>query len=313
MNNSNSAQILLRTTRNGYTDLCWWGSVYLANSSKIYKSAGFDIDTICFMRSLAKPLQASILCDCNIIKDYNITNKELALFCASHAGSLEHIKQLKKTLKRFKIKTSLLLCEAQKPLDLRNFKGRKTKLHNNCSAKHLMMVLASKYLGYDCSNYTNPNHPIQKLIYNKQVELSKYKSDILTFDGCSTPLWGLPVKNIIKAYFNFFHDEKYKVLYNAVLKNPYLFGGYNRLDSEIITLGKKNLFSKVGAGGFVLVYNFKLDEILLVKLTQNNNEIRRLITFDILNKLNWLNVDVEEFEYNQKKQKVAKYCYEFMP
>lgn len=307
----NEPKILLSTKRNGYLDACYYGSVYLANKDKIYKQIGFDKKTICFMRSLAKPLQASILFDTNIIKDFNLKEKELAIFSASHAGSKKHIEVLKNCCKRFNIKQSDFELEPLNPLDIRDFRGRKTKLHNNCSGKHLMMLLMSKYLNFDFKNYTNENHPIQKLILEKQNELSNYNSKILTYDGCSTPLWGLPVENIIKAYFNLFGNKKYKPLISAIMNNSYIYGGFDRLDSEIITLSNKKLFSKVGAGGFVLVYNFEKDEILLLKLTQNNNPIRKLILLDILNKLNWLNCEIEEFEYNQKNQKVAKYCYEF--
>ena len=46
-------------------------------------------------------------------------------------------------------------------------------------------------------------------------------------------------------------------------------------------------------------------------MTQNNNEARRLILLDMLNKLNWLNLEIAEYELNQKKQKTAKYFYKF--
>ena len=71
------------------------------------------------------------------------------------------------------------------------------------------------------------------------------------------------------------------------------------------------LFSKVGAGGFVLVYNFEKDSILLIKITQNNNPIRKLIAHKALNQLKWIDTNIAEYEYNQQKEKVAKYCYEF--
>ncbi len=307
----NEAQLILSTQREGFRDASYYGSVYISDSKKIYKQLGLKSSTVFFMRSLAKPLQASIIADCNIIKDYKLTEKEIAIFCASHAGSSSHIKILKRLIKKFSIKLSDLELSAQKPLDDRKFDGKKHKLYNNCSGKHIMMLSMCKYMGFDPKNYTSENHPLQKLIHKKQDELSQFHSDILTFDGCGTPLWGLSADNIIKAYFNFFHDEKYKPIINSILNNPYIFGGYDRFDTEIIKLGKKKLFSKVGAGGFVIVYNFDSDEILLVKLTQNNNPIRKLITFDILNKLDWLDVDVEKYEYNQKKEIVAKYCYEF--
>ena len=88
-------EILLTTRRNDYIDLYYFGSIYLANSKKICYKIGLDISEICFMRSLAKPLQASIICDYNIINDYKLNTKELAMFLASHAGSKQHIKILK--------------------------------------------------------------------------------------------------------------------------------------------------------------------------------------------------------------------------
>ena len=307
----NNASILLTTKRNNCIDSIYYGSIYLANKKGIYKTIGFEQKTLFYMRSLAKPLQASIMCDCNIIKDYNFTQKELAIFCASHAGDIEHIKILKNLLKKHDLKIKDIDIIAQEPLDLRHFKGRKTKLHNNCSAKHIMMLLMSKYKGFNLIGYTDEKHPIQQLIKEKQEKLSKQKCNKLSYDGCGTPLWAISAENIIKSYFNLIKNKDFQPILNSILKYPDIYGGYNRFDSEIMQLSKGKLFSKVGAGGFVIIYNLEKDEILLVKMTQNNNEARKLITLDILNKLNWLNTKPVEYELNQKKQKVAKYCYEF--
>ncbi len=295
---------LIKTARNGYLDTIFFGSLFHATKTKLLKSIGENINTICFMRSLAKPLQASILFDTNIINDYNITNSELAIFSGSHSGTLRHINTLKNVLKKHDLKIKDLSIMPLKPLDTREFHGRKTKLHNNCSGKHVMMLLNCKYKGFNY-DYTNPNHPIQKIIKQKQEELSQYKSDILTFDGCSTPLWGLPYKNIIKAYFNLI--DKHPLLINAILNNSYLYGGYNRFDTEIIQLSKGKLFSKVGAGGLVIIYNFENEEIVLIKMAQDNNETRRLVALEYLNKIGWLNYEADKNLYNQKKQIVAKY------
>lgn len=313
---NNSYQPIFKTTRNGYLDCVYWGSIYFADKKNITNFIGLNPDEICFLRSLAKPLQAAIMTDTNLINDFKLTSEEIAICLASHAGSEKHLKVLKKLAKKCGISNSNLILEPQKPLDTRDFKGRKTKLHNNCSGKHLMMLIVSKYLGFDLKNYTSPSHPVQKLIHKKQDELSEFKSDkkeFLTFDGCSTPLWGLPFKNLAIAYYNFVSDKKNSILIESALKNPCIFGGFNRLDSEIIILGKGKLFSKVGANGFVLVYNLENDKQLIVKMAQNNNEIRRLVTLDILNKLGWIETKTEKHEYNQKNKIVAdfQYCYSF--
>lgn len=304
-------QSVLKTFRNDVLDCSFYGSIYLSSNGEITKFYGMEPDTLFFMRSLAKPLQTSILFDYNIIDDLGILPVELAIMTGSHAGSKNHIKVLKNLMERYRLRLKDIDIVPSEPLDKRNFDGRKRKLCNNCSGKHIMMLIASKYLGFPLDDYTNPNHPLQKLIKNKQDELSGYTSTKLSTDGCGTPLWAISASGIIKAYYNLLTNKKYLYLINSILKYPDIYGGFDRLDSDIIKLSGGRLFSKVGANGFVIVYNIKTNESLLVKLAQNNNDIRKLVTFDILDKLNWLKTDKIEYEYNQKNQKVAKYYYEF--
>ncbi len=303
-------EALLTTYRDNILDCSYYGSVYLAKKGSIYFSKGLKPENHFFMRSLAKPLQASIICDYNIINDFKLKDSELAIMTASHSGSPKHIEILKTLLKKFKIKLSILELVPILPLDMRKFSGKPTKLHNNCSGKHIMMVLMCKYLGFNISGYTNENHPLQKLIKSKQEELSGEYNGALSYDGCTTPLWSISAKGIIKAYFNLLSNEKYSKIIKPAIKYPDIFGGYDRTDSEIIKLSKGNLYSKVGANGFLIVCNINKDEILLLKLTQNNNPIRKLIALDLLNKLGWLKHKSEQYEYNQKRYPVAKYCYE---
>ena len=99
-------KVLLTTKRNDILDCCYYGSVFLANKREIYKSFGCNCDSITFMRSLAKPLQASIMADCGIVRDFKLSKKEIAIFCASHSGSPSHVKLLERLVKRFNIKKS---------------------------------------------------------------------------------------------------------------------------------------------------------------------------------------------------------------
>ncbi|MBR1616968.1 asparaginase, partial [bacterium] len=190
------------------------------------------------------------------------------------------------------------------PLDTRNFKGRKTKLQNNCSGKHIMMLLMCKYKGFNL-DYTNINHPLQKLIKKKQEELCKYKSNTTSYDGCGTPLWAIPYKNIIIAYNSLCSDKKYEPLLNSIQKYPDLFGGYDRLDSELIKLSKGKLFSKVGAGGLVLIRNNENKNTVLIKMAHDDNPARKLVCYHILNKLNWIDKKLDLNIYNQQNTIVA--------
>ena len=127
INSPTNPTLLLSTKRNSgkILDCSYFGSIYYAKKSEIVKSLGLSDDTLFYMRSLAKPLQAAILFDYDIVKDYNLTSKELAIFSASHAGSPKHVELLKNILKKHKLKLGDLEIAPQAPLDLRNFNGKK--------------------------------------------------------------------------------------------------------------------------------------------------------------------------------------------
>ena len=91
-----------------------------------------------FLRSCAKPLQATLLIENKI----NLTPEELAFCSASHAGEDCHIKVATKLLKKFKLKEEMLKCGIHAPLS-KGMQNRMivrgdvpTVLHNNCSGKH---------------------------------------------------------------------------------------------------------------------------------------------------------------------------------
>ena len=250
--------------------------------------------------------------DCNIINDFKLTQKELAIFCASHAGDTIHLNILKNILKKHKLKTSDLNIKAINPLDLRHFKGKKTKLHNNCSAKHALMLSVSKLNGWDLASYLDISHPVQKLIYKRHLELSGTKSAQISLDGCGTPVFAFKINEIAKMFFNFFNEQKYSFIKEAMVKNPYIAGGSNRLDSEIMTIGKGTLAAKVGAGGFVLIYNIIKDEILIIKMSQNNNLPRRIAALNALYELKWIDKNPAPLDfYNDWGEKIGNYACNF--
>ena len=92
-------------------------------------------------------------------QNIEFTSEEIALFAASHSGQDEHIELLRETAKKFKVDLNNIICGPQRPFhdetaDNLLILGEKyTKLHNNCSGKHLSMLIFSKLLSVDSSNY----------------------------------------------------------------------------------------------------------------------------------------------------------------
>lgn len=279
---------LLYTTRKDVIDEEFFGFIFLYDNFSLLEKIGDDNGARFYLRSLSKPVQASLMADFNLVQYFGLTQQEIAITCASHSGTNVHVKLVHSILEKIGLNETFLLCPQAKPLDLVDFDGVEKSIYHNCSAKHALMLAICKYNNWSLPDYTSVSHPLQKLIYKRHLELSGAKSADISLDGCGTPVFALSIDEISKMFFNLFNEEKYNFILSAMVNNPYIMGGNNRLDSEIIELGKKNLIAKVGAGGFILVYNIKEDKILIVKMSQNNNLPRRIIVLNALSELGWI-------------------------
>ncbi len=263
-----------------------------------------------FLRSLLKPMQASIMADYNTKEYFNFTEPEIAIMQASHASEKIHTELVLSILKKIGLNQNYLKCPIIPPLnpDVLKIDETPERIHNNCSAKHAMMLAVSKQLNFSLNNYTDVEHPLQKLILQKICKLSQYNSPPYASDGCTLPVWGLPFLNIANAFFSLYCDEKYKFLKQAYMKNPYIIGGKDnsgyRQDTFIMKLNP-DLISKTGAGGFLSVYNNKTEEFLLVKMAQDNNKIRLLFTGYILEKLKWIENNSLDYNFYNEKNDIA--------
>ena len=246
-----------------------------------------------YLRSCAKPLQASLMTDYGLDKKYNLTSEEIALCCASHAGEKCHTNIAERLLNKFGLNYNQLHCGIHKPLsrtrqdEMMLNNEEVTYFHNNCVGKHLLFLALCKENGWDTKTYDQIDNPLQQKVKEKINNLCEVTSEYqITKDGCGVPILAMPLNNMLKGFINLFGDKKYENIKNAYLKNPYIIGGENRLDTEIIQ-NSKGLVAKVGAGGLCIVVNTNEHDGLIVKINDCNMETRRLVVFEALNKLGW--------------------------
>ena len=245
-----------------------------------------------YLRSCAKPLQASLMIDYGLDEKYNLTSEEIALCCASHAGEKCHTDIAKRLMHKFGLEYDWLKCGLHAPLYDKNTKEEITYYHNNCVGKHILFLALCKENGWDIETYDNINNPLQQKVKEKIAYLCEIplKDGIypysITKDGCGVPILAMPLKNMLAGFINLFCDSKYEKIKNAYLENPYIIGGMNRLDTEIIQ-NSDGLVAKVGAGGLCVVVNTKEKDALVVKINDCNMDTRRLVVFEALNRLGW--------------------------
>ena len=253
-----------------------------------------------YLRSCAKPLQASLLVDYGLDKKFDLSSEEIALCCASHAGETCHTDIAQRLLDKFGLDYDDLKCGLHKPLS----RTRQDEMlisgeafgyfHNNCVGKHLLFLALCKVNGWDMTNYDEPTHPLQLSVKEKIYSLCGVDIDYpVTKDGCGVPILSMPLMNMLKGFVNLFCDEKYSVIKNAFLENPYIIGGENRLDTEVMC-NSDGLIAKVGAGGLCIVVNPEKEDALIVKINDCNMDTRRLVVFEALNKLGWSDYKVSK-------------------
>ncbi len=246
-----------------------------------------------YLRSCAKPLQATLLIDYGI----DLTEEELALCCGSHAGEECHIRVAKQILDRFEIDEKYLKCGVHAPLarsmqDKMLLSGEKARaIHNNCSGKHIGFLVICKTKGWDMETYDRPEHPLQIAIKSKINNMCEITLNYpVTTDGCGVPILSMPLKNMLIGYKNLL---QYKKIINAIQKHPYIFGGENRLDTEIIEK-TQGLIAKVGAGGLCVVFNIKEQIGFVVKINDCSMEARRFAVLEMINRLGWGNIEFDK-------------------
>ena len=165
-----------------------------------------------------------------------------------------------------------------------------TSIHNNCSGKHIAFLILCKKNGWDLNTYYELNHPLQIEIKNKINSMCNVQKNYqVTTDGCGVPILSMPLKNMLYGYINL---TKYPQIINAIKNNPYIFGGENRTDTEIIQK-TNNIIAKVGAGGLCIVLNYKEKKAFAVKINDCSTDARRFAVFEIINKLTWGNIEYD--------------------
>ena len=252
-----------------------------------------------FIRSCAKPLQATLLLENKI----DLTPEELAFCSASHAGEDCHIKVAMKLLKKLKLKDEMLKCGIHAPLS-KGMQNRMivrgdspTVLHNNCSGKHIGFLAICDKNGWDLSTYDRPDHPLQISVKEQIYNLCGVKQEYpMTTDGCGVPIVSMPLKNLADGYVKLL---EYPQLLNAIKRNPYIFGGDGRTDTEIITK-TENIIAKVGAGGLCVVLNVRECNAFVVKINDASMEARRFALIEIINRLGW-----GEIKYDNRIKTIA--------
>jgi L-asparaginase II len=223
--------------------------IELDQSGQVVKTIG-SVHIPVYPRSSVKSLQASAMVRAGL----KLTPEQLAVVCASHSGSEEHFRVIRSILSDHGLYESAFRNAVDYPLgepERRAWGDKdKTQLAQNCSGKHAGMLATCVVNGWDTETYTNPNHPLQKLIVAEFETLAREKVQYLTADGCGAPLFALTIAGLAQAIHTITvsDDPVYQEIVSACRANPLMIAGEGRLTTRLMR-AVPGLFMKEGAEG----------------------------------------------------------------
>jgi L-asparaginase II len=239
--------------------------ISVADAHGRVRAASGDFDVLTFARSAIKPMQALPLVEDGVAERYDMSDRELALCCASHNAEAFHLEAVRGLLRKIGADEEALACGAHVPLGkaaaeaLAKDGCSPTRLHNNCSGKHAGMLALARYYGWPLVGYHLPEHPVQQRMLSETARWTGVAADDISAatDGCGIPTFALPLQRLAAAFAGFGAAARRGVIgpariVQALVRNPEYVAGTDRLCTDLMRVAGGRIFAKVGAEGVYL-------------------------------------------------------------
>jgi len=277
-------------------------------------------DTCTFFRSCAKPFQAVPLVRAWLAGEadggLDLTDEDLGLICASHAGGPQHVERARSLLERGGLTEEHLLCGAHQPLDdryaedLRSAGQKPTPLHNNCSGKHAGMLLACRLLGLPLERYIDPEHPLQREIFAEIGRFTGIPAADLAYgvDGCSVPTFHLPLSAAARAWAALAAPRLAELpddvaqaaerLLEGMARAPEMVGGPGRFTTRLPQVTGGRVVGKEGAEGlYCLAVRGPVALGVALKIADGSERARDTVSIELLRQIGSLSAEeLQELE-----------------
>ena len=264
--NSSDMQPLVEVTRGPIVESIHFGSIAVVDrSGKLVASAG-NPETVTYLRSSAKPFQALPFVERGGVDHFGLTDRELAIMCASHHGTDDHVAVIQGIHKKIGVNAGDLLCGMHPPEDrataermLKNGEEN-SPLRHNCSGKHTGMLAHAILRGLCIDDYINPAHAIQQTIFQTFSEMTGVPvSDMpLGTDGCSAPVFAVPMRAAAWAFAQLADPSALpeprrsalQHIFRAMTSNPDMIAAPGAFDTVLMQIGAGKILTKGGAEGY---------------------------------------------------------------
>jgi len=256
---------------------------------RILSVAG-NSETATFIRSALKPFQALAVTSTGTIERYHLTDRDLAIICGSHQGTIEHSRQAFNILWRCDIDPSMLQCPTPA--------GSRSPLEHNCSGKHAGMLAVCQQRNWPISNYLDRNHPLQQLILSKVAEILRMPAAefIAARDDCGAPTYVMELGQMAALYAQLASGDNLDMerIIRAMTHHATMVAGEGQFDTELMHLTAGELVSKSGAEGIQCIGRVGEGMGLAIKVMDGAKRAKYAGAIHLLKQLGWITPSVAE-------------------
>lgn len=212
-----------------------------------------------FPRSAVKPLQALPAVRDEVLEAYGLEDRHLALACASHGGTGQHIAVVEEVLHACGLAEHHLGCGPLDPRDpeadrRRRARGEQpSKIVHNCSGKHALALARCVHRGWPRISYLDASHPIQKGMHAAVAAAVGLAPSGVPYggDGCGMLAFQVPLGALARAFGGLASGglgPGGDRVARAMRAHPRLVAFDGALDTELMRC-QDGLVAKVGAEG----------------------------------------------------------------
>jgi len=259
------------------------------NRGRILSVAG-NAETAFFARSALKPFQALAVTAAGTLQRYNLSDRDLAIICSSHRGTVEQARQVFNILWRCDIDPSALQC----PIPA----GKRSTLEHNCSGKHAGMLAICQQCNWSLSTYLQRSHPVQKLILTKVAELLRMPAEefISARDDCGAPTYFLQLGQMATLYAQLASGDNLDMerIVRAMTHHPVMVAGEGEFDTELMKLTQGEIVSKSGAEGIQCIGRVGEGMGLAIKVLDGAKRAKYAVAIHLLKQMGWITPSVAE-------------------
>ncbi|NLI46482.1 MAG: asparaginase [Acidobacteria bacterium] len=258
-------EVLVTVTRSGRVECRHRGSVAVVDGGgRLVREIG-DPGTVTYMRSAAKPIQALAVVASGAADRFAFTDEELAVMCASHYGEPDHRRVVASILTKVGLEPSALHCgtppsiRAEIALAQARAGEAQTPLVSDCSGKHAGILAVCIHRGFPVAGYHRPDHPVQRMIRNILAAVSgEPEASIgVGVDGCSVPVFALPLRQMARAYARLAEPSGLppelaaaaRRIAGAMTAHPFMLAGTGGFCTALAAAGGGRWVNKLGAEG----------------------------------------------------------------